>query len=291
MSNVKTRPLYRRKLMSLFLTSIVTMGGFGAFFAFILSIAHKKLRVEVDPREEQVLNALPGANCGACGFASCRALAEAIVKGDAPVNSCVAGGSEVAEKISRLMGVGSVTVQKKLAFVHCGAQSEQRTKKAIYQGVKSCRAASIVMGADTACPYGCIGFGDCEVACPFNAIKMVGGLPQIDLNKCTGCGNCVNVCPRSIISLESFDDINYKVACSSLDKGKKARQVCQKACIACGLCEKFCPFDACEVKNNLAHIDPRNCQKCGICAAVCPTNAIVQINLLFEVKVGSALDI
>ncbi len=258
------------------------MGGISTLFAFILFIAHKKLKVEVDPRVEQILDALPGVNCGACGYASCRALAEAIVKGDTLVSSCVAGGSDTAGKISRLMGVESTTVQKRLAFVRCGAQNEQRTKKAIYQGVKNCRAASIIMGADIACPYGCIGFGDCEVACPFDAIKMVKGLPQINLNKCTGCGNCIKVCPRNIIFLESLDDINYKVACSSLEKGKKARQVCKKSCMACGLCEKFCPFDACELKNNLAYIDPLNCQRCGICAIKCPTNAIVQINFSFE---------
>jgi len=268
--------------MSLVLISIITMGGAAAFFAFILSIAHKKLKVEVDSRVEQVLNILPGVNCAACGYASCRALAEAIVESDAPVNSCVVGGSSTVEKISQLMGVESATVQKKLAFVRCGAKSEQRAKKAIYQGVKSCRAADIIMGADLACPYGCFGFGDCETACLFDAIKMVGGLPQIDLNKCTGCGRCLKVCPRNIIFLESFDDINYKVACSCLDKGKKARQVCQKACIACGLCEKFCPFDACELKNNLACIDSRNCQRCGICAIKCPTNAIIQISLPFK---------
>lgn len=264
--------------MGLVLISIIIMGGMSALFAFILSIAHKKLKVKVDPRVERILDALSGVNCGACGFASCRTLAEAIVKDSTLASSCVAGGSDAAKKISRVMGVESATVQKRVAFIHCGAQSEQRTNKAIYQGVKSCGAANIIMGADTACPYGCIGFGDCEAACPFNAIKMVKGLPQIDLNKCTGCGSCVGACPRRIISLDSLDDINYRVACSSLYKGKKAREACKKSCITCRLCEKFCPFGACELLNDLACIDPQNCQKCGACAIKCPTNAIVQIN-------------
>ena len=263
--------------MSLVLLAITSMGALSAFFAIMLSVAHNKFKVEEDPRVERILAELPGANCGACGFASCRALAEAIVKEGAPTNACVAGGNKVAEKISQIMGVESEAVERKVAFVRCGAGKSQKETKATYRGVETCRAANLVMGADSACSYGCLGFGDCERECPFNAIKMVDGLPQVDFSRCTGCGRCVNVCPRNIIVLEKFDDVNYRVKCLSLDKGKRAREICQKSCIACGRCVKFCPYEACWLENNLAHIDPINCQSCGICYSVCPTGAIVEV--------------
>ncbi len=263
--------------MNLIILATLSMGGLAAFFAFMLSVAHSKLKVEEDPRVEKILDALPGANCGACGFASCHALAEAIVKGEADVNACMVGGSETVKQISKIMGVESKAVTRKLAFVLCGATANDRSKKAIYQGVETCRAANLLMGGDTACQYGCLGFGDCEKACPFKAIKMIDGLPHIDPSRCTGCGKCVQVCPRQIIILEYFEDLNYRVKCSSLDRGKKAREVCKKACIACGRCAKSCPFEACWVDNNLAHIDPQNCQQCGVCFLVCPTGAIVEV--------------
>lgn len=259
------------------LMATLSMGGLAAFFAFMLSLAHRRLKVEEDPRVEEILDALPGVNCGACGFASCHALAEAIVKGKARVNACVVGGPSCLQRISEIMGVESEAPERKVAFVLCGATTSQRAKKAIYQGVLSCRAANLLMGADTACQYGCLGFGDCERICPFNAIRMVEGLPRINLSGCTGCGKCVEICPRNIITLENFDELNYRVKCSSLDRGKKARQVCQRACIACGRCVKSCPFDACWMEDNLAHIDPKNCQLCGVCFLVCPTSAIVEI--------------
>ncbi len=266
--------------MNLVNTAVASMGILAFFFALMLSLAHRRLKVEEDPRVEKISDILPGVNCGACGFASCHALAEAIVAGDAEVNSCVVGGNEVSKAISEIMGVETQVVEKKLAFVKCGATISERSKKAIYQGVETCRAANLVMGGDIACSFGCLGYGDCERACPFSAIKVVDGLPNIDFSRCTGCGRCVEVCPRDIIVLERFNDLNYKVKCSSLDRGKKARQVCKKACIACGRCVKSCPYEACFLENNLALIDPRNCQVCGVCSIVCPTGAIVEIKKL-----------
>jgi Na+-translocating ferredoxin:NAD+ oxidoreductase RNF subunit RnfB len=261
--------------MNLILISTLSMGGLAAVFALFLSIANKKLKVEEDPRVEQILGYLPGVNCGACGRASCRSLAEAMVKGEALASACVPGGNDVGEKIAALMGVESGSTQSKVAFLHCGALHSERRKKAEYEGVKSCQAANLLMGGDLACGYGCLGYGDCQASCPFDAIIMNGGLPRVDAAKCTGCGNCVRACPRSLITLEVLDgELHFRVVCSSLDKGKKARKVCEKACIACGLCVKVCPFDACELQDNLAVIDQRNCQTCGVCAPRCPTGAI-----------------
>jgi Na+-translocating ferredoxin:NAD+ oxidoreductase RNF subunit RnfB len=253
------------------------MGGLAALFAVVLSLAHKRLKVEDEPRVARIADALPGINCGACGFASCHALAEAIVEKEASATACVVGGDETSGEISQIMGVESPAEGRKVAFVRCGAGRSQRSKKALYQGVATCRAANLLQGGDVACSYGCLGFGDCQRSCPFAAIEMVDGLPQIDPLRCTGCGICTKVCPRGIITLENFDELTYQVKCSSLDRGKKARQVCKTACIACGRCVKTCPYEACGMEDNLAHIDPRNCRGCGRCSLVCPTKAIVAL--------------
>lgn len=266
--------------MNIISISILTIGGLAAIFALFLSIAHQKLKVEEDPRVEKIIDRLPGTNCGACGFASCRALAEVIVNDNVLVNSCVAGGNDTIQKIAQMLGVESEAAESKVAFVKCGAFQEERSEKANYVGVKSCQAADMIMGGELACTYGCLGYGDCQIACPFEAISMKNGLPQIDLEQCTGCGNCVKACPRDLISLYILDgEIYYRVTCSSLDKGKKARLACEKSCIACGICAKVCPFDACEMKDNLAIIDQRNCQRCGVCAERCPTQAIRETRL------------
>ncbi len=261
--------------MNLILISTLTMGGLAAVFALFLSIANKKFKVEEDPRVEQILGYLPGINCGACGYASCRSLAEATVKEEVLASACIVSGNDTVQKIAALMGVQAGSTQRKLAFLHCGALQSQRRKKAEYEGVKTCQAANLLMGGDLACSYGCLGYSDCQASCPFDAISVNGGLPRIDAAKCTGCGNCVKACPRNLFTLEVLDEEpDYRVVCSSLDKGKKARKVCKKACIACGICVKVCPFDACELEDNLAVIDERNCQRCGVCAQRCPTGAI-----------------
>ena len=262
------------------LISIISVGGLAALFSVFLSIANQRFRVEEDPRVERVIGQLPGVNCGACGFASCRTLAEEIVGENTSVNSCVAGGNEIAQEIAGILGVESEAVQKEVAFVKCGARQGQRKKKASYVGVKGCQAADLIKGGELACDYGCFGYGDCQVACPFEAISIEEGLPEIDSGRCTGCGNCVKACPRNLISLEVFGvEDRYRVICSSFDKAKKARLACKSSCIGCGICVKVCPYDACEMKDNLAVIDQINCQRCGLCAEKCPTQAIREIGL------------
>ena len=263
--------------MSIVILALVSMGGLSALFAVLLSVAHGRLRVEEDPRVGAVLEALPGINCGACGFASCHALAEAAVKGDVPPNSCVVGGNSVATQVAAVLGIEAEAREPTYAYVRCGAGASQRQKKAAYSGIPTCRAANLVMGGETACSYGCLGFGDCADVCPFGAISMVEGLPVVDLSKCTGCGQCVKVCPRSLIVLCSFSETAYRVKCSSHDAGRRARQICEKSCIACMRCAKSCPYEACSVEDSLAVIDPLNCQLCGICHLVCPTGAIVEL--------------
>jgi len=233
------------------------MVGLGAFFAFVLSTADRKLRVEEDPRVKNVEEALAGLNCGACGYPSCQLAAEAIVKGEAEVNACIVGGVEVTDKVARVMGKEAKETEKKtVAIVHCGIDNKTRQLTSKYQGNQSCAAANLIMQGGMACKYGCLGLGDCIQACPVGGVSLKGGLPVIDIQECLGCGMCEKACPRSIISLHSYilgERIIY-VACNNPEPGKGVRKVCKVGCIACSICEKLSD-GIFEVKNNLSRIN------------------------------------
>ena len=167
------------------LAAILVLGILGFIFAALLGVAADYLKIEEDPRLNPILAILPGSNCGACGEAGCHAFAEKLIKGEVQVSGCLAGGAEVEEKLARVMGVEGLEVHKKLATIHCGANENQRKKKANYSGVKTCAAADMVDGGGLMCSYACLGYGDCFCVCPFDAINMVEGLPVILPDKCT----------------------------------------------------------------------------------------------------------
>ncbi len=236
------------------IVSIVSMAGIGFVLSLILAIADKKLAVKEDPRVEEILEILPGANCGACGYAGCAAYASAIVSDNAPIDLCKPGGNKVLEKISKIMGVQSESVEPKVARVFCSGGEKETVKDKIYTGIKTCAAADMV-GGEKACTYSCLGYGDCVEACPFDAMYMNdNGLPVVILEKCTGCGECVRACPRGIMQLTSYDEVVH-VFCSSMDKGAVVRKICTAGCIACKLCEKDDPTGAVKVIDNLARVD------------------------------------
>src|SRR6056297_335607 len=218
-------------------------------FSYILCWANKAFYVEVDPRIEAILEALPGANCGGCGYVGCSEYAEAIVKEGAPINLCAPGGAAAASAIAEIMGVEVETTAPKKAVVHCRAGKDQRLGQGRYLGEKKCAAASGVAGVQ-GCAYGCLGFGDCVEACDYDAIHIENGLPQIEYERCVGCGACVQACPRSIITLVPFkDDRMYVVACSNREGGKDVKAVCPVGCIGCKACVKKC--DLFSMYNNL----------------------------------------
>ncbi|MFH1791285.1 MAG: RnfABCDGE type electron transport complex subunit B [Candidatus Omnitrophota bacterium] len=237
----------------LIVLAIAGMGGLGLFFAVILAIANQKLKVEEDPKIEGIEKLLPGINCGACGFLSCHDYAVRLAGQGAPVDSCKPGGEAAQKALAAFLGVEARAGERKTAVVHCAADSKTRKKKAVYSGMNTCAGAALVKGADAACDYGCLGFGDCFAACPFGAIEMVDGLPRIIAGKCVACGKCVSACPRRIISLETPDEKKglVYVACNSLDRGPETRKVCQVGCIACGICAKMSD-NAFIVENNLS---------------------------------------
>ncbi|HHZ16191.1 MAG TPA: RnfABCDGE type electron transport complex subunit B [Peptococcaceae bacterium] len=259
--------------------AIICLAALGAIFGIVLGIADKKFKVEADPRIEEIVNVLPGANCGSCGFPGCSGYAEAIVAGNAPLNACTPGKDEVRQKIAAIMGEEAGEAQEaKVAQLMCNGGKDRAVLQYEYEGVDDCHVAATMFKSPKACGYGCIGLGSCVKVCPFGAIKMgADQLPEVDYNLCTGCGVCVEHCPQHVLKLVGVSKLVH-VRCSNKEKGKDAKAVCEVACIKCKLCEKNCPEGAIAVVgdagNSIAVIDYDKCTSCGICVTKCPTNAL-----------------
>ncbi|WP_040212080.1 RnfABCDGE type electron transport complex subunit B [Clostridium polynesiense] len=252
----------------------LSLGGLGLVFGVLLGYASKKFEVEVDPQVPLIREALPGANCGGCGFAGCDAFAQAVVDGAAQPNACSVGGAAVAEKIGEILGVSVDTTEKNIAFVKCNGDCQSSKDKYHYSSSLSCLEASMLPGEGAkSCSYGCLGLGSCVKVCKFDALHIVNGIAKVDETKCTACGACVNICPKNLIELVP-ESKKVRVSCNSKDKGKDVRENCSAGCIGCRLCEKNCADNAVHITDNLAKIDYDKCTMCGNCVLKCPTKAI-----------------
>lgn len=265
------------------LIAIISLGGIGVIGAVLLYAASKKFEVYVDPRIPEVQDALPAANCGGCGFPGCAAFAEACVNADSLDGlNCPVGGADVMSKVATILGKEAGASDPLVAVVRCNGTCEARPRTNQYDGVQNCAIASSLYGGETGCSYGCHGFGDCVLSCPFDAIHMnpETRLPEVIEEKCTACGNCVKACPKMIIELRRIGPKSRRifVSCVNKDKGGPAKKACDNACIGCSKCQKECPFEAITIADNLAYIDPMKCRICRKCVPVCPTNAIWEVN-------------
>jgi len=240
-------------------TSIVIMVALSGAFALILAIANKRLAVKEDPQVRAVNEFLPQLNCGGCGYPNCREFAAALVKDSSITEAgktCRPGGEEAWGQITKLLGLEHKAVAKETAVVLCGADNSIRRREAVYKGLETCRNANLIFGGGISCSYGCMGFGDCKKACPFDAIVIVKGLPKVDPDKCTACGKCVEACPRDLMKVMPFESKEFAVpACSSRDKGPRVRKICKVGCIACKICEKL-SNGVFVVENNVAVLRP-----------------------------------
>lgn len=254
--------------------AIIVVSVIGVVGAVILVVAAKFFEVQEDERIGLVNGELPGANCGACGYAGCSDYAKAIVENGDPVNKCVVGGEKVAKAVAAVMGVEVGASVKQHAVVLCQGSTANCKPSFEYQGIKSCAAAAGFYGGPNACKYGCIGFGDCVKACQFDAIKVVDGVSVVDEEKCTGCGACAEACPKQIIKVLP-EGKTARVLCQNKDKGPVAMKACTTSCIGCMKCVKVCQHDAVKVENFLSSIDPEKCVGCGECVAACPKHCIV----------------
>jgi Na+-translocating ferredoxin:NAD+ oxidoreductase RNF subunit RnfB len=272
--------------------AVVTLTILGVALAAALYGVAQRFKVEEDPRIDEVAACLPGANCGGCGFAGCRALAEAIVKSDTMDNLyCPVGGSDVMQHIAAYLGRAVAAREPMIAVVRCAGACGSRPHTSVYNGAASCLIEAALYKGETDCAFGCLGYGDCTRACLFGALSVNAdtGLPEIDEERCSACGACVKACPKNIIELRKKGPKNRRifVSCINKDKGGIAQKACTASCIACLKCQKVCAFEAIVVENNVAYIDFAKCRLCRKCAGECPTGAIKESG--WEVKTKSEI--
>ena len=265
--------------MELIWLTILLMGGIGITASIVLYFVAKRFKVEEDERVLQIEEVLPGANCGGCGFAGCRGMADALVaRDDISALFCPVGGGDCMKAIAAYLGKAAAEKEPQVATVRCGGTCAKRPRTNTFDGAKSCAVASSLYAGETGCSFGCLGFGDCEKVCAFDALRIdpETGLPVVDPDKCTACGACVKACPKGIIELRKKWPKNRAVyvSCVSKEKGAAVMKACKAGCIGCGKCAKVCAFGAITVENNLAYIDPQKCKLCRKCVNECPTGAI-----------------
>jgi electron transport complex protein RnfB len=241
--------------MSSFIVAPGIMGGLGLFFALILAVAYRFLRIQEDPRVEATEDLLPGSNCGACGQPGCRAFAEKLVLGELAPSGCTVASPDAVEAIAELLDVDPGRQEKRVARLHCAGGRGQAYQIAEYRGFESCRAASVVSEGGKGCPWGCLGLADCLNACDFDAIEMnANGLPQVSVDKCTACGDCVAACPRDLFDLMPLSH-HLVVQCRAPLAGDMATSLCTTACDACGRCAADAAPGLIRMEDNLPVVD------------------------------------
>ena len=256
-------------------TSVVTLLALGFCASLILAVASRLLYVKEDPRIGELLDALPGANCGGCGYAGCEAYATAVLNDpDVPSSLCVAGGKEVSDAVAALSGKASGSAEANVAVRRCERQEGNVQPRYEYRGIDTCAAAAAVDNGPFKCSWSCLGLGDCEKACPFDALHMIGTLAVIDPEKCTGCGICVKTCPRGVLELAPKKG-RIRIHCATKAKMKAVKEVCDVGCISCARCVKKCPAKALSLDSGRLQIDHALClaygPSCGeLCLQECP---------------------
>lgn len=255
------------------LTALAVVVSVGLVFGVLLALFVYWFGIEEDEKTKKIRAALPGINCGSCGFKGCSDYADALAKGLAKPNLCGPGAEAVAKELGEILGVEVEEPKDVIAFVHCNGDCTASSDKAIYEGIASCKARAMIYGGPRACTYGCLGCGDCAKVCVSHAICVTDGIARVNTSLCVGCGLCAKECPQKIISMIPQEAATV-VYCSNKDKGAVARKACENACIGCKKCEKTCPSQAISVVNNCAVIDYDKCTGCGLCAQSCPAGCL-----------------
>lgn len=230
------------------------MAVLGIALATLLAFANRRLFVPEDPRIEAVEDRLPKSNCGACGEPGCRSFAEKVVAGVLVPAACTVSSPQQRQAIADLLGVAAGEVEKKVARLACAGGKHVAFVRARYAGLATCRAAAVVGGGGKECAWGCLGLGDCEAVCDFDALHLdAQGLPAVDAEKCSACNDCVEICPKGLFSLEPVSHRLW-VACKNLADGDTAEASCEVACTACGKCVADAPAGLIRLEGQLATI-------------------------------------
>lgn len=258
--------------------ALATLGGLALLLATMLIVANSKLYVYEDPRIDTVEDMLPHANCGACGYPGCRPFAEALVSGDVLPGKCTVSSDEGRQAIASFLGVDLGAEEKRVARLACAGGTNVALNRARYQGLPSCQAAALVSGGGKGCFWGCLGHGDCQVVCDFDAIEMnEHSLPVVNVDKCTACGDCVEACPKGLFSLQPVSHRLW-VACKNLEAGEGVLEDCQVGCTACGKCAMDAPGDLISMMYNLPVVDYSKNHNTQVPIQRCPTGAIVWLD-------------
>ncbi len=259
------------------LTAVGVVCALGFVAAIILVVASKLFFVPVDETVAMLREQMPGANCGACGFAGCDDYANALAADNSIGTAlCPVGGAELVEKLSAVLGVEAESADPQVAVVRCNGNDDALKSIMKYKGNKTCVSAKQLYGGMNACTHGCLGLGDCEVVCAYDAIFVLNGVAVVDRDLCVACGLCAKACPNNIIAMQSKKNM-VMVKCKSNDAAPKTMKACSNGCIGCSKCVKVCPFDSIKVEDKVAKIDPITCKNCGKCVKECPTGAIVNM--------------
>ena len=258
------------------LYAALVLGGMGLLFGGLLTLTSKVFAVPANPTRDAVREALPGANCGGCGYPGCDGCADAIAAGKAPVNACPVGGADVSAKIAAIMGVEPAdAADRKVARVICQGDLQHCRNKFAYEGIHDCISASLVNDGNRSCKYACLGLGTCVKACAFDAIHIDErlGIAVVDEDKCVACGKCVEACPKHVLDLHPVTE-PVRLLCRAAEEGYVVSDNCRTGCIGCERCLHACKFDAITMVNHLPVIDKSKCRSCMMCAEACPTGAM-----------------
>ncbi|NTV03903.1 4Fe-4S dicluster domain-containing protein [bacterium] len=258
------------------LVPTVVLSGIGLLSGLGLALAARAFAVESDPRQDQITEALPGANCGGCGYAGCGDFAGAVVRGDAKPDGCPVCDQETRRLVASIVGLTVQDRAPQVALILCQGGDDVAAKKYRYNGLASCASAALLGGGDKLCSAGCLGLGDCQRACAFGAIEMTpSGVARIIPARCTACGQCVAACPKDLIKMVPAE-ATIHVLCSNHDRGPAAKKACTVACLGCKKCEKsFAGDPRIKVSDFLAYIDYEHAPVDPALAALCPTGSLV----------------
>lgn len=156
------------------LTALASLTGLGLGLGWLLGLAARFLKVEGNALEAEIMEMLPGSQCGQCGYPGCGPAATALASGQAPVTLCPPGGRALAEELAGKLGV-SVDLS--------GMNDRPPMIAHVHEPL-------------------CIGCTKCFKRCPTDAI--VGGPKMIHAvfaDACTGCEKCFEVCPTECIEM------------------------------------------------------------------------------------------